>query len=400
MFNFNQYEISESDIRKLEHVSQTDGYLQILRMNSDWSSLLERKARIREAMSSIGIEGTVLSLDQAKAITVGEKDVTVGEKEKREFVGYYESLEYIREKIDEDLSVSLLLKIHEKITHGDKESNPGKIRNDLRSIKSKGSIIYTAPHPSQLDTLIREFIAWFNKVSKDKNFSPVIAAAICHFWFVWIHPFCDGNGRVSRLLTTFLLLKKKSEGIRYFALSDYYNNHKDSYYDALEEVNICNPKNPAQNFNNDLSSWLSYFIDSYLFQMRQIKEVANRILQLNIRVDHLRDSGLITESHNKVLSFLSSREKASYNELIEHLSVSKQRVHQILQPLRDANILVEEQIGPNKWFKLGSPESDPDETLLKKPVKKKLKTKKENSEKVNDRAVQGQLVLPIFDVDS
>ena len=91
MFKIN-YKIKYQDIRNLELVSQTDGYLQVLRMNSDWASLLESKARIAEAVSSIGVEGTVVTLDQAKAITVGNKNIQIGEKEKREFVGYYESL--------------------------------------------------------------------------------------------------------------------------------------------------------------------------------------------------------------------------------------------------------------------------------------------------------------------
>ena len=223
------YKIEESNIRKLELISRTDGYLQILRMNPDWAALLEGRARLMEAVSSIGIEGTVLSIDQAKAITVGAKDVVVGEKERREFVGYYTSLEYVKDHVNEPLGIGLLLRIHEMVTRGDPNANPGRIRTDLRAIKSKGRIIYTAPAPDKLDVLLREFIEWFNHAADDKGLSPVIAAALCHFWFVWIHPFCDGNGRVSRLLTTFLLLKKRSEGIRYFALSDYYNLNKDSY---------------------------------------------------------------------------------------------------------------------------------------------------------------------------
>ncbi len=392
-----KYKIEESDVRKLESISKVDGYLQILRMNPGWAGVLESKARINEAVSSIGIEGTVLSIDQAKAITVGEDDETIGEKERREFVGYYESLDYVKQNIDNDLSISFLLSIHKKVVAGDIDANPGRIRSDLRSIKSKGLIIYTAPHPSNLDVYLREFIDWFNQAANNKDFSPVIAAAICHFWFVWIHPFCDGNGRVSRLLTTFLLLKKKSEGIRYFALSDYYNTHKDSYYDALENTNICDAKTPAQSFHNELTEWVSYFIDSYMFQMQEVKEVANRILQLNIRVEHLRKNELITDSHNKVLSLLSSREKASYKELQEYLDVSKQRVHQILEPLRKANILIEETIGGTMWFKLGSPEELLDEDELgKKSVKKKLDTDPVTAEEDSNINANQQLVLPIF----
>lgn len=391
-----RYKTPEDDIRKLELISQTDGYLQILRMNSDWAALLESRARILEAVSSIGIEGTVLSLDQAKAITVGKEDVVVGEKERREFVGYYKSLEYVKSHINDPLTIGLLLKIHETVTEGDKKANPGKIRTDIRAIRSHGKIIYTAPPPEQLDILLREFLAWFNMAATDKNFSPVIAASICHFWFVWIHPFCDGNGRVGRLLTTYLLLKKKSEGVRYFALSDYYNRNKDAYYDALEQANRCIPNVPSMNFNEDLSNWVSFFIDSYLVQMRELKEVTNRILQLNIRVERLRKTGMITSTHNKVLSFLSSRERASYSELTAHLKVTKQRVNQILEPLRKAHILVEEKIGSLIWFKLGSPEDETDEAALR-PVKKKLDKKSRVSKKTSKQAPLYQKVLPIFE---
>ncbi len=393
-----QFRTQEEDVRKLELISQTDGYLQILRMNSDWAALLEARAKLIEAVSSIGIEGTVVTLDQAKAITVGEKDVQIGEKEKREFVGYYESLQYIKDRVNEPLSVGLLLKAHEMVTRGDTKARPGKIRDDQRAVESHGKIIYTAPPPTQVDVLLREFISWFNTTAENKNFSPLIAAAICHFWFVWVHPFCDGNGRVGRLMTTFLLLKKKSEGIRYFALSDYYNKNKDSYYDALERVNKCDPKVPSMNFHEDLSPWISYFIDSYLEQTRGLKDTANRILQLNIRVDRLRKTGLITESHDKVLSFLSSREKASYKELQEHLDkVSKPRVNQILKPLRTAHILVEEHIGGLIWFKLGSPEDETDEKVLAKPVKLKLKKKAAEGRSSKFKPSKYQKVLPIFE---
>ncbi len=386
------YTINNKDLRSLELISQANGNLQVLRMNPNWAILLERQAKIKEAIGSIGIEGTVLSLNQAQAITIGDKKIEVGEKERREFTGYYESLDHIKNKIDINLSKSLLLEIHGKITVGDKKAFPGKIRMDQNYIESKGKIIYTPPPPEQLSKLLDDFISWFNKTAKDKDFSPVVAAAICHFWFVWIHPFADGNGRVGRLLTTFLLLKKESEGIKYFALSDYYNQDKDTYYDALEDTNKCNPKIPSMNFDSDLTTWVRFFIKSYNKQMKEVRSVTNRILQLNIRVEHLRNDGLITETHNKALSFLSSREKTSYKELREHLEVSGPRINQILKPLREANILIEEKIGKEKWFALGAPEIEPDETIFNK----KLKSKKVDNIGKDEKKSSIQATLPIF----
>jgi Fic family protein len=389
------YELSPTLVRKLENISQTDGYLQVLRMNPDWASLLERKANIIEAVSSIGIEGTVLSISDAKAITVGEDRSNIGEKEKREFQGYYDSLQYIKKNIENELTSGLLLKIHEMITRGDIKANPGKFRNDLRQIESKGKIIYTPPPPEHLNFLLKEFLTWFNTVASDKDFSPVLAGAICHFWFVWIHPFCDGNGRVGRLLTTFLLLKKKSEGVKYFALSDFYNKNKDSYYNALEQTNICQPLIPSMNFNESLNIWVDFFAFSYLEQMKDIKETTNRILQLNIRVQHLTSEGLITENHRKLLSLLSKKERVSYSEIVEHMGgVSKPYVTELLKPLRKAQILVEERIGRLLWFKLGSPEDEPNEAVL---IKKKLKRRPVDNKKSLQNKDQKQLILPIFE---
>ncbi len=394
-----RYVIPENQVRNLELISKTDGYLQVLRMNPDWAQLLESRARILEAVGSIGIEGTVVSIDQARAITTGNTEVEIGEKERREFEGYYESLQFIKDNADEPLTVSLLLNIHEKVTRGDIKANPGKFRTDIRHVKSKGEIIFTPPPPAQINLLMREFIQWFNQAAQNKDLSPVIAAAISHFWFVWVHPFCDGNGRSSRILTTFLLMKKHSEGVKYFALSDYYNTHKDGYYDALEEVNICDPKVPAMNFDRDMTSWISYFIESLLEQTDSIKEITNRILQFNIRVNRLRKEGLIADSHDKVLSFLSSREKASYPELMKELNVSKQRVNQILAPLRESQILIEEKIGSLMWFKLGSPETETNEGVLakKKPSKKLSKTQTTDLHQKKDDEPPQQIMIPIFE---
>lgn len=389
-----RHALQEKDLRNLELIFETNGNLQVLRMNPEWSDILEHQAKLKEAVGSIGVEGTILSLEQARAITT-EEHVEVGEKEKREFVGYYESLEYVRQHLEDELSMSLLLKIHEKVTVGDPAAHPGHVREDSRGVSYEGHLIYTAPPPGQLSFLLREFLTWFNNATREETTSPIVAAGICHFWFVWVHPFRDGNGRVARLLTTFLLLKRNSEGIRYFALSDYYNEHRKEYYEALARTNQCDPGSPAMNFAGDLTPWLSFFIKSYLAQMGEIREITNRILQLNIRVAHLRKNGLISEKHEKALSFLSSRERAFYRELAQALgSVTKQRIHQILAPLREAHVLLEEKIGKEMWFRLGSPSVEPDESVFKQMLKRKSVDKFRRAGK----KPQGQAVLPIFDL--
>lgn len=385
----------EEDVHNLELIAQIDGNLQVLRMNPDWARLLEKQARLREAVGSIGVEGTVISIAQARTISEGQSDPSIGEKERREFIGYYDSLQFIKEHSEEELTLGLILRIHEKIVAGDPNALPGKIRTEQNAVKRNGQVIYLPPPASQLDVLLREFIVWFNRTAQESS-SPVSAAAICHFWFVWIHPFTDGNGRVGRLLTTFLLLKRQTESIRYFALSDYYNRHQGQYYDALAATNICNPKTPAMSFARDMSPWIRFFISSFLDQSKEIRGITNRILQLNIRVQHLRSDGLITDKQNRVLSLLYSQERASYMELQKHLGdVSAGRITQLLKPLRKAGILIEERIGRTLWFKLGAPEAEPDERALAS-FKKKLKRKVVDKPSGKAKIASVQRALPIF----
>lgn len=377
------------DIHNLEVISQINGHLQVLRMNPEWAHLLEQQARVKEAVSSIGIEGTVITFEQAKALTIGSEDVQVSEKERREFLAYYESITFIKDHLEDPLSIAFLLSLHERVTRGDSAALPGRFRSDSRSVKRGDRLVFTAPPPDHLSFLVRDFVEWFNTAANDRALSPIVAAAICHFWFVWIHPFQDGNGRVGRLLTTFMLLKKGSEGIRYFALSDFYNRHKDEYYDTLERVNASEPTTPAINYKGDLTPWLSFFIRSYLEQMETLEKVTTRILQYRIRVERLRAEGRITDRHNRILTFLSSRERASYRELAEHLKVTKSAVNQLLGPLRHARLLVEENIGKEKWFSLGSPETEPDETIFKPRLKRRSGARSRRRPTI-------QPVLPIF----
>jgi Fic family protein len=388
-FSFN-YNIGEDLARHLEMISHINGNLQVLRMNPDWATLLETKARIREAVSSIGVEGTVVSLEQARAITQGHHDIKIGEKEKREFVGYYDTLQYIKDHLDDKLSLKLLLTLHEMITRGDAKALPGKIKAKQNYVSRGGKIVYTPPPPEQMGFLLDEFFKWFNAAASDKELSPVLAGAICHFWFVWIHPFADGNGRASRILTAFLLLKKKSEGIRYFALSDYYNRFTSEYTDALGATNTSNPKMPAMRFTSTLNPWIQFFVKSYYEQMEEVKQVTDQIFQFHIRVAQLRDQGLITPGQDKVLSFLSKRERASYRELAVALGVSKARIEQILKPLRRGHVLVEQRIGSEIWFSLGSPEIEPDQIALRERVKKAKQMKR------GPKSSMTQGVLPIF----
>lgn len=169
------------------------------------------------------IEGSTLSLKETadlleEHITPRNKsleDVKETEAHKKVF---YEMLKYKKE-----LTISSILHWHKELFKSTDAEIAGKIRKHPVAIaRTKVKL----PIPAELDTLLHEFFIWYRKY-KDKT-NPVILAALVHLKFVTIHPFSDGNGRISRIMMNFILHKHN-----YPMLNIEYSN-RNAYYNALE----------------------------------------------------------------------------------------------------------------------------------------------------------------------
>lgn len=175
------------------------------------------------------IEGSTLSLKETadllqQHITPRNKpieDVKETEAHKKVF---YEMMDYKK-----DLSLSTVLYWHNLLLQDTKTDIAGIIRiHQVAIARSKVEL----PFPAEIDTLLHEFFIWYHKNKSRLN--PVVLAALVHLKFVTIHPFSDGNGRISRLMMNFVLHKHS-----YPMLSIEYTN-RNSYYNALERSQTKN----------------------------------------------------------------------------------------------------------------------------------------------------------------
>ena len=173
------------------------------------------------------IEGSKLTLKDTanlleKGITPKEKpvrDIKEAEANKKVF---YEMLKY-----EKDLSLQIVLYWHKKLFGDTKEDIAGKIREyGVQISRSR----FTPPAPVELQILLKEFFDWYNQ-NKNKMFA-VELAALVHLKFVSIHPFSDGNGRISRLMMNFVLYKHG------FPMFDIPYEKRVGYYNALERSQI------------------------------------------------------------------------------------------------------------------------------------------------------------------
>ncbi len=117
----------------------------------------------------------------------------------------------------------------------------------------KEKIHFQAPNSADLIREMQKFLNWFNK--EDKAQDLVLKAGIAHFWLVTIHPFEDGNGRISRAITDMLLARADGISQRFYSMSAQIRKERTAYYDILEKT---------QKGNLDISDWLEWFLNCLL----------------------------------------------------------------------------------------------------------------------------------------
>ena len=152
--------------------------------------------------------------------------------------------------------------------------NVGQLRGDEPMLVVSGrvdrpTVHFEAPPRAALDDQLAEFIPWFNQTQHDPTMDPLLRAAICHFWFVTLHPVDDGNGRLTRALTDLALSQADSHSIRLYAMSVAILERRADYYRALGS---------AQKGTLDITSWLCWFLDTLDYSIELALKVIDRSL--------------------------------------------------------------------------------------------------------------------------
>jgi Fic family protein len=108
---------------------------------------------------------------------------------------------------------------------------------------------YEAPAAARLENEMQAFLQWFEGGA---SMDPVLKAAIAHLWFVTIHPFEDGNGRIARAIADLALARSETSGQRFYSMSAQIRKERSAYYEILEQT---------QKRDLDITSWLAWFLD-------------------------------------------------------------------------------------------------------------------------------------------
>jgi len=153
-----------------------------------------------------------------------------------------------------------------KITVGDWRGDEGGPMQVVSGPMGREKVHYTAPEASRLEEEMNKFIEWFNM---DKSMEPVIKSAIAHLWFVSIHPFDDGNGRIARAIADTQLARADRTNQRFYSMSSQIMKSKKGYYDILEST---------QKGSMDVSQWLVWYFERLTEALEATDEILSKIL--------------------------------------------------------------------------------------------------------------------------
>jgi Fic family protein len=283
----------------ITRIERARGFLEAARLSDDWVRDMGNQALMKEAHHTTHIEGTRLTLDQAERLWRGETVPEADPEDTRELLNYGSAFEFVSECLDsgDPITEAMIREIHRKLVEGVRggKADPGNYRRIQNYVanSSTGEVIYTPPSAVEVPIMMSEMVTWLNS---DLEIHPVLISGIAQFQLVHIHPFLDGNGRVSRLLSTLCLYRAGYDFKRLFTISEYYDRDRPTFYKKIQSV---------RENGMDMTGWLDYFITGLETQMIEVKARGEQV----IRRDVLTQKHLLNERQAKAIEYLLQHER-------------------------------------------------------------------------------------------
>jgi Fic family protein len=184
---------------------------------------------------------------------------------------------------------------------------------------------------------MQELVDWLRS---EATIHPVLVAGIAQFQLVHIHPFVDGNGRTSRLLSTLALYSSGYDFKRLFTLSEFYDRDRAQFYHAIQS---------AREQDLDLTGWLEFFIDGLATQLSEVKAEGERIIRRDVLVQTHHLNSRQAQALDRLLG-TGSLDIRAFEELCP--GVSRRTLQRDLSALESKGLVVHEGETNNLLYKL------------------------------------------------
>ena len=274
----------------------------------DRLSALRRVATIESIGSSTRIEGSKLSDREVEHLLSNLDTTSFATRDEQEVAGYAELMDLVFASWqDIPFSENHIRQLHQTLLrHSEKDARRcGSHKTNSNSVAAFDAtgaqigIVFQTASPLDTPRLMSQLVAWMNQERETTRLHPLLVIAVCVVVFLEIHPFQDGNGRLSRVLTTLLFLQAGYAYVPYSSVESVVEHHKEAYYLTLRQT-----QETIRTETPDWQPWLVFFLRSLAEQVRRLQTKVERErlvlaampeLQLKI-VEFAREHGRITMS--------------------------------------------------------------------------------------------------------
>ena len=315
------------------------------RFDAEWTSIEKKEgqslkqlkaiATVRSVGASTRIEGSKMSNEEVDVLL---SDFTIDKLEDRdaqEVAGYFEVLDLISESYDGiDITENALKNLHNKLLKysSKDEWHKGNYKQLSNSVEAKfpdGSkqiIFETATPGIETEDAMRGLIEWY---TKDKETHSLVKIAVFCYEFLSIHPFQDGNGRISRLLSSLLLIKFGYKWIQYVSFEHEIENRKVAYY---QELRKCQAQRPGE----DITTWIYFFFDALI-------NIQNQLIA-KLKIEGVESS--LSPKEKSILVYISDHPGTKSGKIATKLKIPNPTVKKILSKLVSNNLIEKYGSGP------------------------------------------------------
>lgn len=309
------------------------------RFDAAWTSIERREkqhlkqlksiATVRSVGASTRIEGSKLS-DEEVDVLLKNIDITrLEDRDSQEVVGYFEALDIISDAYNDiqmkEGDIKNLHNVLMKYSTKD-EWHKGNYKQHSNAVEATypdgtNQIIFQTAEPGVVtETAMNKLIEWYN--NNEGSVHPLVKCAIFTYEFLSIHPFQDGNGRLSRLISSLLLLKNGYNWIEYVSFEHEIESRKPEYYQVLRG---CQAQRP----NENISDWINFFLDA-------LKNIQGHLMQ-KLQINQADDEQLLPRE-KLVVSFIQNHPGCKSGDIAKGVGLSRIII------IRQLSILIEKKL--------------------------------------------------------
>lgn len=311
---------------------------------------LKHTATIESIGSSTRIEGVTLTDAQVETLLSNLQMTSFKSRDEQEVAGYAEAMDLVFQAYtDLRPTENHIKQLHQiLLKHSNKdERHRGQYKTLANHVVAKDAqgievgVVFETTPPFDTPREMEALVHWLNKAIQEESFHPLLLVAVFVVWFLAIHPFQDGNGRLSRILTTLLLLRAGYAYVPYASLEHVIEENKDLYYKALRRTQLT-----LKTDQPDWEPWLGFFLRCLKQQKDRLQKRLDREQQATSSDDALPSLSL------EILKLLSIYERLTIAEMVKLTSANQNTIKVRLRELVEVGRIQRFGKARATWYRL------------------------------------------------